>query len=512
MCSRILGLIREIVLAALFAGENRRWLDCFTMAFRTPNMLRDLFAEGALSTAFVTTFSQKIQDEGEDSAWRLAQKMATLTAIFMSLIAVLGILLAPWIITLLAYGWKDTSPEKIEFTITLARIMYPFIALVSLSALVMGMLNSRGVFAIPALASSFFNLGSIITGGLIGYYLDPNFGKVSLIGFAIGTLAGGLCQLGFQLPALFKAGYRLIFDFNWRDSGVAKILRLMYPAVIAGSAVQVNVLLNSIFASYLSEDGSVSWLSMAFRLMQLPIGIFGVAVATVTLPAVSRLASKGITPEFRSTLSNGLRTALALTIPAALGLFLLASPIISVIFERGRFNSFDTSMTAGALRYYAIGLAFYAGIKVIQPAFYAIDKRFIPMLVSLLSILVNAALNWYFVFVLQKDHRFLALSTGLVAALNFSILFFCMRHYAQGFELKKLLTSLGKIAICSVLMTAVCLLSTKTLLANWESLSYLSRCFSLLSTIAVAATLYFGAAYLLKVKELNTFIRAMIKR
>ncbi|PWU11940.1 MAG: murein biosynthesis integral membrane protein MurJ, partial [Verrucomicrobia bacterium] len=282
-CSRILGLLRELIFAGFFgAGRN---MDAFLTAFRAPNLLRDLFAEGALSTAFVTVFSKKIATEGDASAWSLASKVATLTAVFMSVTTLLGILAAGPLIDILAPGFP---PEKSELTILLCRIMFPFILLVSLAALVMGMLNAKEVFGVPAMASSFFNVGSIIGGIFFGWWLDPSFGEKALIGLALGTLTGGLLQLAVQLPSLRRVGFSFRPDFHWKDPGVRTVLVLMAPAVIAGSAVQINVMVNSIFASWLG-DGPISWLSYAFRLMQLPLGIFGVAVATVTLPVVAKL-------------------------------------------------------------------------------------------------------------------------------------------------------------------------------------------------------------------------------
>src|ERR1051326_5401491 len=224
MCSRVLGLIREQVFAGLFgAGKN---LDAFLMAFRVPNLLRDLFAEGALSTAFITTFSKKIATEGDASAWRLGNKVATLTAIFMSAVTLLGIIFTPQIIYVMT-GFGGWSPDKTETTILLTRIMWPFILLVSLAALVMGMLNAKHVFGAPAMASSYFNLGSIIGGIVIGYWLDPHFGTRSLIGLAIGTLIGGLWQLTAQFPSLRRIGYKFHTDFHWRDQGVRTVLMLM---------------------------------------------------------------------------------------------------------------------------------------------------------------------------------------------------------------------------------------------------------------------------------------------
>src|ERR1041385_5257882 len=249
LCSRVLGLIREQVFAGLFgAGRN---LDAFLMAFRLPNLLRDLFAEGALSTAFITTFSQKIAVEGDQSAWRLGNKVATLTAVFMSAVTLLGIVFAPQLVELLT--WGSWSPDKTELTILLTRIMWPFILLVSLAALVMGMLNAKNVFGAPAMASSYFNLGSIIGGVALGWWLDPHFGTRSLIGLAIGTLIGGLWQLLAQFPSLHRVGYRYDVDLRWRDPGVRTVLTLMGPAVIAASAVQVNVLVNSGFAARVTD-------------------------------------------------------------------------------------------------------------------------------------------------------------------------------------------------------------------------------------------------------------------
>src|SRR5947207_4048210 len=222
LCSRVLVLIREMIFAGLFgAGKN---LDAFLMAFRVPNMLRDLFAEGALSTAFITTFSKKIATEGDDPAWRLANKVATLTVIFMSAVTLLGILFAPQLIGVMT--WWSWSPEKTALTILLTRVMWPFILLVSVAALVMGMLNARNVFGMPAMASSFFNLGSIIGGVALGWWFDPHFGAHSLIGLSLGTLIGGLWQLTAQFPSLRRVGYRYRADFHWRDQGVRTVLAL----------------------------------------------------------------------------------------------------------------------------------------------------------------------------------------------------------------------------------------------------------------------------------------------
>lgn len=514
LCSRILGLVREVVLNALFAGSgNIKWLACFTMAFKAPNMLRDLFAEGALSTAFITVFSKKMKTEGDEAAWALARKMATLTAIFMSLVSLVGVLFAPVIIYVLAHGWSKATPEMIEFTVLLARIMYPFILLVSLAALVMGMLNARKVFFMPAMSSTFFNLASMVVGGLIGWWLDPEFGRTAIIGFAVGTLVGGMAQLVVLLPSLKRVGFYFVPDFNWKDSGVANIMKLMGPAVISGSVVQVNVMFNSMFASYVTEEGAVVWLNNAFRLMQLPLGLFGVSLATVSLPSLARLATEGVSAEFRGTLSKNLRFVSLLSLPSAVGLIMLAEPIMSLIYGHGDAanNPQHIPMCAIALQAYALGLIFYAALKVLQPAFYAIDRRYVPMFVSIACVLLSVVLNYIFVIRLRLGHEYLALSTSVTATLNFCLLFVFMHRSAGGMQDRELLRSFFTLGVAAVAMATVCWLSKVTLLVGWDEFSLIWKAGALGGTIGVAAVVYFGVSVLLKNDEADVFA-SMIRR
>ena len=515
MASRVLGLAREMMFAALFGGS--RWMDCFYIAFRVPNLLRDLFAEGALSQAFVTTFTKKAQAEGVDSAWGLANKTLTLTTVFMGLVTVAGVLFAPWIVellTLMAHSDKAGrvyNPEEVAFTVTLVKVMYPFILLVSLAALVMGLLNARNVFGMPALSSCFFNLGSMIGGAAFGWWLDPHWGPRSLLGFAIGVLIGGLAQLVCQFPALHRAGYRFVADFRWRDSGVRQVLRLMGPAVISASVVQINVMINTMFALSVGE-GAVSWLSYAFRLMQLPIGVFGVAVATVTLPALSRAAVGGISADFRPTLAKGLRLVLFLVLPCVLGLLLLAEPIVALLYERKSFSAFDTAKTAAALRAYGYGLLFYSGLKVLQPAFYAIERRWWPMMVSFLALGMNIGLNWWFVFGLKLGHESLALTTSITAALNFLLLYTVMRRFARGLETGALLGLLARLAVPCLVMALLCLAADRWLFAapGWHGFGW--RAGSLGGVVAAAAVAYFSLAHALRVPEATEAFGMLARR
>jgi putative peptidoglycan lipid II flippase len=505
MCSRVLGLAREQIFAALFGGGLE--MDAFTMAFRIPNLLRDLFAEGALSTAFITIFSKTISREGDAAAFRLANKVTTLALVTLSGLTVLGIIFAPWIISALAPGF---DPAKQALTVTLARIMYPFILMVSLAALVMGMLNARNVFGIPAMASSFFNLGSIVAGVAFGWIFDPHFGARALLGLALGTLVGGLLQLCVQLPALRREGFVFRPDLAWRDRGVSDVLRLMVPSVIAASSTQINVMVNSVFASHLG-NGPTSWLSVAFRLMNLPLGIFGVALGTVSLPLLARLAASGNRDGFRNELARGIRLAFLMTIPASVGLIALADPIVSVLYRHGRFTAHQAHETAGALQYYALGLVGYASLKVLVNAFYAIDRRKTPMFVSFAAVGLNLLFNWFFTWHLGWGHRGLAFSTACIATTNFIVLFILMRRQLGRFHAGALGSLTLRVGVAAAVMAAVCIASMQWLLPAWQSTGFWLRLAWLMGTIVIATAAFAMCATLLKVSEL-TDITAAFKR
>ena len=506
MCSRVLGLVREQVCAALFGGGGA--MDAFTAAFRIPNLLRDLFAEGALSTAFVTTFSKTAVRSNDGAAWRLANKIATMAAVVLGALCVLGIVFSPQLVATLAPGF---NAGKAALTVTLTRIMFPFILLVSLAALVMGMLNAKNVFGMPAMASSFFNVGSIVGGVVLGYWLDPHFGPLALYGLAIGTLIGGGLQLCVQLPHLHRLGFRYHPDFNWRDPGVAAVLSLMGPSVIAASTTQFNVLVNSIFASHLG-DGPIFWLAIAFRLMQLPLGLFGVALGTVTLPLLSRLAAAGHLDAFRNELARGMRFAFLLTVPCTVGLVMLAEPIVSVLYQHGRFDAHQTSEAAGALRFYAIGLAGYAALKVLVNAFYALDQRRTPMYVSFFAVALNLVLNWIFTRQLGWGHRGLAFSTGCVASCNFIVLYALMHHHLKRLETRRMSALLIKVSIASAALALVCWCAQRWVFFDWAQMPFTARLGTLLLTIGVGIVIFIRCGTLLRIEEMHELMSALRRR
>ncbi|HET7005482.1 MAG TPA: murein biosynthesis integral membrane protein MurJ [Candidatus Binatia bacterium] len=457
MASRVLGLVRDQIFAGLF-GAGLHY-DAFLTAFRVPNLLRDLLAEGALSSAFVTTFTQTLQQKGKDAALRLSNRVATLIVAFIIAISIFAWILTPEIVRLLAPGFFAV-PGKAELTIQLTRVMMPFLLLIALAAQAMGMLNAFNIYGVPALASAFFNIGSVAGGLLLGYLVGPYIGLSPIAGMAYGVLIGGFLQFAVQWPSLRRCGVGYHVDFNVNDAGVRQIFRLMGPAIIGAAAVQINVFVNTSFASAIVDpasgaivNGPVSWLNYAFRFMQFPIGVFGVAIATAALPTLSRSTANPDYGEFRQTLAHSLALVFLLCIPSAVGLAVLAKPIVALVFEHGKFTAFDTAQTASALAAYAIGLAGYGAIKVLSPAFYALGDARTPMMISLGSIAVNYFMNSLLVG--PFGHVGLAFSTSAVALVNFVLLALLMRRRLGRLGGRQLAVTALKIGLASAALAVV---------------------------------------------------------
>ncbi|HXF40818.1 MAG TPA: murein biosynthesis integral membrane protein MurJ [Blastocatellia bacterium] len=520
MASRVLGLVREMVFAYFFGASRSFANDAYVIAFRIPNLLRDLFAEGALSSAFVTVFSDYLVTKDEKEAFRLSNLVATTLMVVLGVLVILGIIFAPQVVTAIARGLQNDR-EKFELTVRLTRIMMPFILVVALAAQAMGVLNARDRFGVPAMASTFFNVGSII-GGLVTAALltDPTFSHPinaivekpieGIVGMAWGVLIGGLLQYAVQWPSLLKAGFRFRPMLSLSDPGVRRIFKLMGPAIIGGAAVQVNVLVNTNFATSIpGGSGPVSWLNYSIRLMQFPIGVFGVAIATATLPSISRSAAVEDTSEFRHTLAGSIRLAFLLTIPSTAGLIVLGRPIISLIYERGSFGPNDTDHTAAALACYAIGLAGYAAIKILAPAFYALNDSRTPMMVSLLSMAINFVMNWMLVGVLQE--RGLALSTSTVALMNFVLLYMVMQRRISGIEGRRTAITVAKILAASVLMGAVCWFMSDRIQA-FAGVSSAAKLANVVASISLGGFVFYVAASALGVPELKVATETIVRR
>ncbi len=507
MCSRVLGLVREQVFAGLFGAGFI--YDSFVVAFRIPNLLRDLFAEGALSAAFVTVFSAYDKQRTQEETWRLAAIVLNFILILLCVVTLLMIFFAGEIVTLLAPDFSLID-GKTALTVKLTRIMLPFLVFISLSAVVMGILNTKGRFFVPAIASSFFNLGSLIGGTTLAFIL-PRYGQPAIVGMAIGTLIGGFLQLGVQLPTLYKAGFRYTPVVRFSDPGLRRILTLMLPATIGLSATQINLFINTNFAASCAE-GSVSWLYYAFRLVQLPIGVFGVALSIAMLPILAKQAAEKDIMAMKGTMVSSLTMVFALTVPATAGLILLSQPIIRLIYQHGAFTAGDTLATADTLCLYAIGLFAYSANKILVPAFYALDKTKYPVIASFLAIIINIIIIKFTIDTYQ--HRAIALSTSCTMLINFVFLMVVLYKNLQGYSLTYLGKGCLKIGAATLALSAFLLL-TRSLLAGWLTGSVAQQAGALFVIIFCAAALYTVILDRLGLTELNILtekVRSRFKR
>lgn len=538
MFSRVLGLVRETIFARYFGAGFL--YDAFLVGFRIPNLLRDLFAEGALSAAFVKVFTDYQIKNSESEAWRLASLVFNALAVILSGVTILGIIFSPLIVRLITYNYLGSAEhyypaEKAMLAVTLMRIMFPFILLVALAALAMGVLNTKGKFGIPASASTAFNIASIIFGLGFAFWLSggnwerstdsisvpSDAAQWAIIGMSIGTLIGGAAQFAIQVPSLLKVGFRFSPRLSFRDEGVRRVMRLMAPAIIGTSAVQVKVVVDTIVASGI--DGGVSWLSYSFRLMQFPIGVFGVAIGTAAIPALSRLASEERPTDFRVTLSGAIKLVFLLAVPSACGLIVLGKPIISLIYERGEFTAFDTDMTAWALTAYSVGLAGYAALKVLSPSFYALDDARTPMYVSLASILVHVPTSFGLMTLFSGvgvtpqrvsgyGHVGVALATSVVSLFSFLSLSLLMRRKIGRIDGRDILVTFLKILAASAVMSAAAWGSHYTLAANLSGHGFVTRAIEAFVPIAIGGGVFLAAAKLLRISELEKLIGALRRK
>jgi len=503
--SRISGLAREMIMARLF-GAGQAY-DAFLLGFRIPNLARDLFAEGALSSAFVPVFTQYLATKGKREAAQLSNLVATALLMVVGCICVLGMIFSPQLVWLLASGFARV-PGKFELAVTLTRIMFPFLLLVALAAQAMGILNALNQFGIPALSSTFFNIGSVAFGLGFGYTAGRWMGMSLIASMAWGVVVGGGVQWLFQAPSLYRAGisYRPRIDFA--HPGLRNILRLMGPAILGNAAVQINVLVNTNFASSITDatghviNGPVSWLSYAFRFMQLPLGLFGVAIASATLPAISRSAALQQMDQFRLTLSRSLGMVLLLTIPSSVGLAVLGPSMIGAVYQWGRFRAADTHQTALALACYAVGLAGYSAIKILAPAFYALNDARTPMLVSLVSILVNLAAASTMVKLAGLGHLGLALSTSAVALFGSAALFILLRKRIRRVHGGALAASVVKILCASAGMGLACYLSSRGV-HHWLGARKIAQIADVVISIPLGALVYYALCRAMRVAELE---------
>jgi len=497
LLSRIFGYVRDNLLAQVLGAS--RSADAFIIAFRIPNLLRRLVGEGAFTAAFVPTLSDYMTPEKRREAWQFAALTFWTMALVLMVMTALGVIFSPALVKLLAYGFTGIE-EKWTLTVALNRLMFPYLIFIGLAALVQGVLNVNGSFAVPAFTPVLLNL-SIIGAAL---FVAPHMEEPAYA-FAWGVLFGGLMQLAFQIPFVWKLGMRFPFAASLRHPGVRQIGRLMLPGLFGMGITQIMLLVDSFFASLLAE-GSVSALYYAGRINELALGSFAISVSTVILPTLSRQAAAGRVDEMRSTLLYGLRVVAFITLPAAAGLFVLRDSIISVLFEHGRFSAEDTAFTAYALMFYALGLFPFGAVKILAPAFYSQKDTRTP------AIIAAWTLGGHVILVLVLSHFLahggIALADSLSATVNMSLLMlvFARRHGLPW--VKGLLAPALKFLAAAIVMGLCAGAVIGWLEGAFAGLHY-SRILALFSTLGIAAAVYFLLCFLAGSQELRDVAAAL---
>jgi putative peptidoglycan lipid II flippase len=485
LLSRVTGLARESLKAAVFGAGLQ--MDAFEAAFRLPNILRRMFAEGAFSQAFVPILSEYHRQRGEDDTRDLVGRVGSLLACVLLGVTAIGVLAAPWLVYLLASGFAAT-PGKVELTADMIRIVFPYILFVSLVSLSGSVLNVYRRFAIPALTPVLLNLSIIGAAVFLSRYFDP-----PILALAWGVFIGGVVQLAFQVAPLARIGMLPRFRFDWRDEGVRRVLLLMGPAVIGVSAAQISALINTQLASLLG-NGRISWITYADRLMEFPSALLGVALGTVLLPTLAKHHSDDNHAEYSALLDWGLRLAFLLALPAALALWLLAVPLITTLYQYGRFGVLDVWQTRSALLGYSVGLLALILVKILAPGFYARQQIRTPVKIAFVTVLVTQTLAVTLMWPL--GHAGLTLATSLGACVNASLLFWFLRR--NGFYRPEP----GWLAFVARLVIALGVLAA-TLYAlsgpaeYWLAAGLWAKIGRLAAIIAGAAVAYFAALYLL---------------
>lgn len=479
LISRLFGYVRDMIIADLFGARSAA--DAFFVAFRIPNLLRRFTAEGALTAAFIPVYSEALERKGKQGAFPIICNLLTILTAFLVIVTAGGVIFAPWIVKVIAPGFTH-NPHTYELTTLLTRIMFPYLLFISISATFMAALNSMGRFFIPAIAPALLNI-AIISCALFLYDMfdEPT------VALAIGVLIGGALQLAVQVPALVKLGFRYVPSFDLEDSATRKIGVLMIPAAFGMAVAEINVFVDTVLASLLPE-GSVSYLFYGNRLVQFPLGVFGVAVGIAALPTMSAEVAKGNAGKLTDLLSHSMRLILFVSIPSTIGLIILANPIINTLFERGQFDGTARAGAALALVMYAIGLVAFAGVKVTVSAFYSLQDTSTPTRVAAWCMALNVALNLLLMGPLQ--HGGLALATSIASMVNILALLWLLRKRIQSIDGYNIARSGAIMLTASVIMGGAVYGYIVRFYEYDDVLA--TRAFHLFSSIGIGVLVYMG--------------------
>ena len=499
--SRILGLVRDMVIAGLFGSGMAA--DAFFVAFRIPNLLRRLFAEGSLTIAFIPIFTEYLTLKTKKEAFDLARVVLTVLSIILAVVTLLGILFSPWIVRIQAFGF-GSSGIKYDLTVLLTRITFPYIFFISIVAFFMGVLNSLRRFAAPAAAPIFLNVG-IITAA---YLISPHC-SAPIVGIAIGVIIGGALQVGLQIPWVIREGLRLLPKWQLRHPALKRIGFLMLPAIFGSAVYQFNQFMGTLLATFLPE-GSVSWLYYADRLVQFPLGIFAIAISTAALPSLSTEAAKNNLDQFQSTLNHTLCLVFFITLPSMAGLIILGKPIVQILFERGAFDAQSSVMTYRALFCYTLGLWAFSGIRVMVSAFYALQDTKTPVKVAIIALVVNLALSLWLMGPLK--HGGLALALSIASSVQFLLLILFLKRKASVIYLKPVLISAAKSVLAASLMgMGVYFVYSRWLTAD-PGKGLLYMVIHLFILIVIGMVIYFTCARILGCSEITSIREIFLRR
>lgn len=503
LASRVFGLIRDQVQAACFGTGMHA--DAFVVATRIPGLLRELFAEGAMSAAFVPTLTRTLTKEGKPAAFRLGSQVVNGLLLVTGVLVVLGIVFARPITWLFADQNFIDRPGAFDLTISLTRVNMPFLMLIAVAAALMGMLNALRKFFVPATSPAMFNVVFI----LATVTLVPLFSRIGIepvMALSVGMLGGGLAQVLAQWPSLRREGYRHQWTLNLRDPVLREVLVLMGPGTLGVAAAQVNLLVNTWLAT--SVEGAPAALRFAFQLMYLPIGIFGVSVATATIPDLARHAAEGALDAMAKTVSWAIRLMIALSIPAMVGLIVLAHPIVEVIYRRGEFNANSVLMTAGALAFYAPGILGYSIVKIVSPSFYSLREARTPVIVSVVTIVINLGLNFWLNWV--YGFKGLALGTAIAANVNAGLLYYLLSRRLGGADAARILRTFVKTCLAAAAMGVAAYYTEAWLHTHMSDASIWLRLTRVVTSILVALGVLAGAAHVLKLEEFRVAVTRIL--
>jgi len=498
---RILGLGREIVISNRFGAGIET--DAFFIAFMIPNLLRSFLGEGALNSAFIPIFAEYLNNHDRKKAEYFASNVLNILIIILIIVVILGIWGAPLLINIIAIGFKSNM-YKYQLAINLTRIIFPYIGFVAIAALFMGILNSYNHFLVPALAPAMLNISVIVFAFTLSY-------KYGIYSIAWGVILGGIGQTLVQTPVLARKKIKYNFTVDFDDPGVKKLLKLLLPVMIGLTITQINVIVDRTIASTLI-DGSISALYYSNRLVQFPLGAFGIAISIAIFPTLAKQTAQNDIAEFKKSLLFGLKILLFITVPSAVGLIVLKDSLIRLIYEHGIFSRVATNMTASALLYYSIGLFAYACVRLITMSFYALKDTKTPIKIGIYIVFVNIALD--LILVRYLAHSGLALATSAAAILNLIILLKVLQGKIGDFELKSQISFLAKIIISSIFLGIICVLVSNYFSSILDLSNKYNQIIQVITSIFSGCMVYLISSYILGVKEVRNLkqtIKAILR-